>query len=639
MQYINPYQLLNISAESLSDVDVKTISRERRRLLHQIELSEHGTIDYNGIEITRAEYIRVLDELDEKNKREFHFFIFQNSSLNNFLTSGTLYFFDKHTAESIYKLPAFINFISPYFEPRYDEVLSTSFKSGNKENIKKILSVQPLTTTSFNESCYKSTYHFLKDVDKEINQIIDEIKDEESPYIQKSFRGIETEIKSKVSPELINLLPAYFQGIRNQIAMSIRNLARDINNDPYNLIEPAFKVSSIANEIESDGLTKQTVSKGYSIIKGRYEDLLQQKENEKYEPHIDKCYSLIDAIVDKRDAINKKEISASHVNNWVNSNINITELNNLPSAAFQVRNLVALSLKSLSVAVWNNLDEIDIAISVLAKATLLRVNEDTKAVLVEAKIQLDELKAKIQRQRLANLQQTTNYPKKEKSSFGVLIVIGIIILIIYLISNSNNSHNSSSSSYNDNSTNSYSPPPATVDTAKSDIAIAPQSIDTYQTEPVYNKVTMVNGNISDCSGISPKYDKNISTKLIITAQLTDVAVKLYDYETDRCIRYVFVNDGSTYAIKNIPEGKYYLKIAYGNDWEVKEGDPVCKGRFATHSSFKKDLSVYDFNKTYYNDGRVSVPYYTLKLYRTYTTNTYDDNSAGNSISESDFNNN
>jgi hypothetical protein len=34
---------------------------------------------------------------------------------------------------------------------------------------------------------------------------------------------------------------------------------------------------------------------------------------------------------------------------------------------------------------------------------------------------------------------------------------------------------------------------------------------------------------------------------------TDVAIKVMNLETDKCIRYVFINSGSTYKIKNIPE--------------------------------------------------------------------------------------
>ena len=130
----------------------------------------------------------------------------------------------------------------------------------------------------------------------------------------------------------------------------------------------------------------------------------------------------------------------------------------------------------------------------------------------------------------------------------------------------------------------------------------------------------------------------MDTKIIITAQYTDVAVKLVDIETNKCIRFVFINDGTTYTVRHIPEGKYYLKIAYGNDWSVLEGHAKCSGHFTSHAMYKKDENVYDFNKTYNQNGQTEIPYYTLKLYTTYTRENYDYNSSTNSISEDDFNN-
>lgn len=639
MQYINPYELLNLSMISLSDIDSRTITREKKRLFQEIELNGRDLITFKGIEITKSQCVTAIDELDDKHKREFYFFIHQNKPLNDFLTNGNLSFFESHKVESIYKLPAFINFISPFFDQQYDKVLTNNFKAGNKENVIKILSINPITNTSFNENSYKNTYQLIKDVDSEINQIIKEIDNEESPYIDESFKGLDTLIKSRINIEILNLLPSYFQGIRNQLAQSIRNLARDINNEPFELYIPAYNIISIANLIDTDALVKQTITTGYNTIKGNYDIEIKKRESEKTKPYIDKYYSLIDEIIAKRNAVNNKVLSALSVNDWVNSKITISELNGLDSSAFEVRNLTALALKSLSVTIWNDLDDIDIAISVLARAITIKVDEDTKAKLVESKIQLDDLKAKIQRQKVAALQRANATPEKEKSSYGVLIGLGVIILIIYLISNSNSSSSSSSSPTNSYSNNSYNSTPAVVDTASSYVNSPPPSNNTYSTEPVYTKVAMQNGNFSNCSGVVPKYDKNISTKLIITTELTDVAVKIFDYETNRCIRFVFVNDGTTYSVKNIPEGKYYLKIAYGNDWQVKEGDPACKGRFTSHASYKKDYSIYDFNKIYKDDGRVSIPYYTLKLYRTYTTDNSESNSTGNSISETDFNNN
>ncbi len=135
-----------------------------------------------------------------------------------------------------------------------------------------------------------------------------------------------------------------------------------------------------------------------------------------------------------------------------------------------------------------------------------------------------------------------------------------------------------------------------------------------------------------------KFDQNLGTKIIITAQNTDAAVKLIDFETNKCIRFVFINDGTTYTVRHIPEGKYYLIIAYGNDWSVLEGHTECSGHFTSHVSYKKDDDIYDFNRTYNQNGDPEIPYYNLILYTTYTTEHSYNNSSTNSISEDDFNN-
>ena len=124
MQYINPYDLLSITILNLSDIDSKTVLREKRRLLHEIELSDTASLNYEGFELTKADCIRAVDELDDRNKREFHFFIFKNKPLNAFLTKGNTIFFDRYQAESIYKLPEFLDFISPYFNMiRYCQIV------------------------------------------------------------------------------------------------------------------------------------------------------------------------------------------------------------------------------------------------------------------------------------------------------------------------------------------------------------------------------------------------------------------------------------------------------------------------------------------------------------------------------------
>ena len=73
MNYINPYRILKINAANLSDIDDKTILKEKKRLFQEIELSDTISLNFEGIELTKADCIRAVDELDNKDKENFIF--------------------------------------------------------------------------------------------------------------------------------------------------------------------------------------------------------------------------------------------------------------------------------------------------------------------------------------------------------------------------------------------------------------------------------------------------------------------------------------------------------------------------------------------------------------------------------------
>lgn len=126
-------------------------------------------------------------------------------------------------------------------------------------------------------------------------------------------------------------------------------------------------------------------------------------------------------------------------------------------------------------------------------------------------------------------------------------------------------------------------------------------------------VYVSNGELSDCNEIKPKYNKGLDNKLLITVgSNASVAVKLINISNEKCIRYVFINKNSTYSIRNIPEGRYYLKIAYGDDWSIMDRQLNCTGRFTKNALFEKGEDILDYNLVYSgNDYRV--PSFSLKL--------------------------
>lgn len=143
-----------------------------------------------------------------------------------------------------------------------------------------------------------------------------------------------------------------------------------------------------------------------------------------------------------------------------------------------------------------------------------------------------------------------------------------------------------------------------------------------------------NGLLSSCYNLKPKRGK-IDNYLEITVGMgTDVAIKVMNIKTQQCIRYVFINSGSTYKIKNIPEGKYYLKIAYGKNWLSKVINGQCIGKFIRNPMYEKGEDILDYNLQYNSNG-YRIPSFKLSLDVISTDISNSFNSAN--ISENEFN--
>lgn len=123
---------------------------------------------------------------------------------------------------------------------------------------------------------------------------------------------------------------------------------------------------------------------------------------------------------------------------------------------------------------------------------------------------------------------------------------------------------------------------------------------------------MANGDLPSCF-VFKKTKKNIDNYLeIIVGSGTDVAIKLVNATTNKTIRYVFVNRGSSFRITGIPEGKYYLKLAYGKNWMQKEENGKCSGKFISNPKYEKSKEIMDFSIKQSGDS-YRIPYYKLEL--------------------------
>jgi len=798
MNYINPIDLLNLNAESISDVDSLTIRKAKKALLAEIELGDTDSIFHNNIELTKSDCIGAIDDLDNKDKKDFHLFIYQNKNLNNFLTNGDLAFFHNYKVESIYKLPDFIVFISPYFSVQYAKALSRNFKTNKLSNVKALLSIKPIVSENYIEDCYKSTYVALKDIENEIIKITKDIEFKTSEYIDNDFENLLVVLKKKINVDLINLLPAFFQSLRNQFAQSVRNLARDINNDPYNVYKSAFEIIEIANSIQTDGLVKQTISKGYYTIKRNYEDsILPAAKSSKQQSKPPKVAPVEiedeDDLDSEKTEKSKEEKESKGISYWVflvaanavgffygpvqkiilGLSILIFLIPLIASrkdkdfsiGLFLKRNILFIGLASLGFfytiiaqlyisyyflvylnllydaitnkgaekksrfGIWhytfgaivitilyffsfNNLKPFLSNSSLVAERQLTdkdyfqsgntsfnrtnyaeAIHEFDKAINLNPNYKeayLDRGASK------ANLGQNegaiSDYQKAEELGLNTSVLYSNWGIAYYKLKQTEKALNylekaikidpKNGNAYrwrgdikydkNDNEgaeidytkaiafnpvasnysarglayyyLKDYKKAIANMDTAIQlnpnvsqyyfdrgdaydmiddfdgacrDWQIAKEKgyeVPDYKIKRCTPQIIYVsNGELSGCNEIKPKYNKGLNNKLLITVgSNASVAVKLINKANEKCIRYVFINKNTTYSIRNIPEGKYYLKIAYGDDWSIMDEQPNCKGRFTKNTLFEKGEETLDYNLVY-SGNNYQVPSFSLKL--------------------------
>jgi len=168
---------------------------------------------------------------------------------------------------------------------------------------------------------------------------------------------------------------------------------------------------------------------------------------------------------------------------------------------------------------------------------------------------------------------------------------------------------------------------------------APQSQENILEEKLFEegweRKTFSNGIMPDCFNYKPFYGELDNELGVSVGGGTDVAIKLMSQTSGNCVRYVYINSGNTYRIKNIPQGRYYLKIAYGRNWISKLDGRKCLGRFLNNALYERGEDILDFNKKTTSEG-YSIPSYSLKLdvISGSTDNAF--NSSG--ISEGEFNN-
>lgn len=663
MNFINTIEILSLQNIDYSDLNSSIIKKAKRKILAEIELSDEGFIYYYGHKINESDLDKITNELDNKEITEFHYFILQNTYLNLFLISGDESFFKFFRQESIYKSDNFINFISPYFAIKYNKVLNSAYLSENTDLIQNIVSVKPLVSNLYIDKCYKGISNSIHINIQEINKISIEIKNEDTDYDETDIEEVLETVKNILKPEIINLLPIYFQNLKNKCANTIRNLSVDIFNslDDSDL---ALEIINYALDFNIDGLTKQNLEKDYNQINNINNE---RNELKRIEPTIKKYASLlieIKEIIEKsnnnsllekgnsiyvhdkiksefhllfkekgEDLYSNENGTMTEISEYFQKRIDVNEINSLGDNFVEIKNQIALGLLSLSISIWNQNKNFNISLFLLKKSISIKgVHHETETKLSESINILYNLKnnksnrilfdntniEKTNKDLTKSINEGENIKKSlelQPSSFRnifeairkypiLFFVLFMFVLVIIFSINSNRNNNSSKIDKSKSTTTNTS-------TNKNTSSSENKKKENINNKFIGNQLKNGDSPLNSCFGKG----KSGGPSYIIfkNNNENDAIVCLVELSSGKTIRNEYIRKGTNYKMKSIPTGTYYLKYVSGNDWNpLIENICGSKGNFQSNVNYTKSDNLSDYIKI--TNSRGSYSYYNITLY-------------------------
>ena len=636
MQFINPIEILGLSSVAdTTSIDNEIVRKAKRKLVADIDLSDNGLFEYYGLQLTKGDCEKVIDDLTNNDLKEFYLYLASNKKLNNFLVNGYDAVFINFKQDSIFKLPEFVEFVSPYFAPKFDKALLNAFENEDVEQTKSILKTSFLISQNDINLAYKSVSNNIQNRIDDIAEIKRDIKNEESVYDEDDIDEVVDLVVENFPSDILNCLPNYFQSQILKIANEI-NYLNVVIWDNFDNTQVCNDLLEHVLTLNIGGLDKPTFQKNYEIVRKKNQERVEQEKNA---PILRKYAGYLIQTKTKIKEIEDKTTTPTSLLNWVNSSISISDVNNLPSVFDEIKNQVALSLRAMSVEIWNSFSNIDISIDLINKANnITGLKSETRDNLQDAKKQLTELKTKIDLANLVRLRASTptqtrpvsrpatTTTKSKDDNSGCLWLVGIAVVIGLIVWA--NSNKSSSNDY-PTATESYTAPATTSDNSYSNDNSTPSTTNEY-TPPAESqyKGNQLKDGASPLTGCFGKgiYSGN-ATLTIKNGGNSDAIICLYSISDDRTIRNEYVQKNSSFTMSNIAQGEYKIRVFYGNDW-----NPELENSCGTKGNFESDVNFSEFDGTeYFEDSERGYTNATITLYTV-----ANGNASSSSIDQSQF---
>jgi hypothetical protein len=218
-QYVSPFRNLGIDVSQ--EIDKNALSRAKKMLLAELDLSQKGTILRGGVEMTKNDVIQLFDGLNDASNLEFHREIAKNRGLLAFLEKQKLETKNPFVDDLAFASANFKTFVSPYLAHSCTEYLTNCFKNGLSSSL-QIFPEELFNQLSSNDlsTVWQNIESFLKQQRAQADNLTERIRHRDKVKI-----GDTMAFRSSQFVACLNWLPERFHEFRTGYVASLFYLA------------------------------------------------------------------------------------------------------------------------------------------------------------------------------------------------------------------------------------------------------------------------------------------------------------------------------------------------------------------------------------------------------------------------------
>jgi len=240
MKYSSPFHLLQgRDASALTDDKLK---RWKKELMLQFDLNKSTTIKIKKKEYDKNDALQVFDNL--KDRPEYHWRLYQNKPLLNFLEYKHIDFFDDEENWADLEDISYRNWLAQWFIPAYDRMICRITEVKNRNSLKML---QRLGDSDFQlpeewqDQALVKTHRLFKTF----------VQQAEFLFENRLFIG---KGKVKFKPEIHQYLDVHYANVLNILPNNFDYLRRRYSDFSYNIIIVAFNGRRAFKEFEKQSL-------------------------------------------------------------------------------------------------------------------------------------------------------------------------------------------------------------------------------------------------------------------------------------------------------------------------------------------------------------------------------------------------